>query len=224
MKSGYVIGTNYLEHTASIALYGRIDWREDYPDIVPTDDSTAQQTNAANALLDRMYHTLRRKAALQAAYDLTVVPTIYEAWPGQTIHVAYHEWVDGYHAVDIDAALVVLEVTQQVTATGPRLTSFVVSSVDVWPDNDERYLSQIVSNGLSSRSFDTAATGLSSVLAGTPTQMSVKAGQITSINRAIPVTDTWWPAPNHSFDRFRTRGGVIVEVQQTNLGDPEASE
>ncbi len=51
----------------------------------------------------------------------------------QTIRVVYRDMAQN---VDIDADLLILEVTTEVQADGPRTTGMVVSTVDRWPESD----------------------------------------------------------------------------------------
>ena len=145
--AGYVLGAAgaYLENTAAIGTYGRIDNREDYPDIAPTDASAAQIINAANALYDRVYEALRRKCQIQYAYSLEVIPSRYEVWPGQTIRMDYHKWVDAFHAVNISSlALWVLETTQIIDASGLQTVALTVATVDYWATNDFRAVAKLM--------------------------------------------------------------------------------
>jgi hypothetical protein len=211
---------NYIEHTASIATYGRIDQMIDYPDITADDASLPQLVNASNALFTRAYHDLRRKCTLQSAYTMTLVPSRYEVWPGQTIIVKYDEWADWYHAVAINETLYILEVQQQVGTEGPRTVALTVATVDYWPDNDARAYARIVRSLRNLAGTDTPATAQTTVAAGVPTQLSVSGGQITSIARVVPVADGVYPIEgSKAIKRLRIRSGQIVEIQTYDLPD-----
>lgn len=90
---------------------------------------------AANALFDRALEYLRTHGAPQAFYDLTVAQVPIIILPGSTIDVVYHEYVDGYHAVDIDTIaagepLVILATTLEVDNSGAVTTALEVATID----------------------------------------------------------------------------------------------
>lgn len=215
-RAGYTLNTtsNYLECDAAVAIYGRIDKREDYPDIAPVDASNAQIVNAANSLFDRVYNALRRKSTLQYAYDLSVVPSTYQIWPGQKLRVVYDEWVDGYHALAINLDLWVLEVNQVIDASGIYVADLIVATVDYWPNNDYQAVANLMGNVETQRSVDLPATGYTSISAGNPVSIDVQNGQVVSVGRVVPLSDGIYP-PNPSTDTlkwFKLRSGMMIEL------------
>jgi hypothetical protein len=90
---------------------------------------------ASNALFDRALEYLRTHGAPQEFYDLTVAQVPKIILPGSTIDVVYHEYVDGYHAVDIDTVadgepLVILATTLEVDNSGAVTTALEVATID----------------------------------------------------------------------------------------------
>ena len=212
--SGYTLGTlgAYLECDAAIAIYGRIDKREDYPDIAPVDTSAAQIVNAANTLYDRVYEALRRKCQLQYAYSLEVIPSKYEVWPGQTIRVDYHEWVENFHVVNIsDLALWVLETTQTIGDSGAQTVAFTVATVDYWSLNDYRAVAKLMGKVETDRSVDLPATGYTSIMAGVPVNIGVKNGQVVAVGRVKPAPDGWYSPEDMT--KIKLEHGVITSVE-----------
>jgi hypothetical protein len=211
--SSYTIGPGgaYLEADAAVAIYGRIDHREDHPDIVPANASEAQTIHAANTLFDRVYNALRRKCQVQQAYALEVVPSVYEVWPGQSVYVDYHEWVDGWHAVNIAADLVVLENTVRITQDGLRLVALQVATVDFAPTDDYHTVARLIGQTRQDRSKTLPATGISSASAGTPATINVANGRITSIGRVNPVDDGWYTLS--ALSKIKITNGIVTKVQ-----------
>lgn len=200
----------YLENTNASAVYGRIDRREDYPDIAPIDASDTQIKHAADMLLARMVSALRRKSQLQYAYTIEVAPGKYDVWPGQTIQVVYHEWVDGYHAVNIDATLWVLEVNQRITSAGVHVAGLTVATVDYTPANDYSAVARMMGSVRQERSTSLPASSFSSNRAGVPVALNIKNGQIAGIRRVNAVEDRWHDAQNIS--QIKTTNGIITAV------------
>lgn len=202
----------YLENETATAVYGRIDRREDWPDVAPIDGSQAQVIHAANALYARALATLQRHSQLQYAYQLTVAPSRYNVWPGQTIRVVYHEWVDGYHAVDIDATLWVLEARQQVTSAGLRTVALTVATVDYAPANDYNAVARLMGSVRQERSTEQPASGYTSNSAGVPVSLTVRNGQVVAVGRARPVDDNWYTLA--SIRRIKVEKGLVTNVER----------
>ncbi len=213
-KAGYTLGAGgaYLEADAAVAIYGRIDKREDYPDIAPSDASAPQIVNAANTLYDRVYEALRRKCQLQYAYSLAVVPNQYPLWPGQTIHVEYHEWVEEYHSVNIDTDLWVLEVAQTVSASGVQIIGLTVATVDYWSTNDYRAVAKLMGKVQTERSVDLPETGYTSVGSGTPSYIAVQNGQVVSIGRTTTAPDGSYPPEGQFIAAIIIKNGLITQI------------
>jgi hypothetical protein len=197
-----------LEADAALATYGRIDSREDYPDIAPTDVSTTQVQNAANTLYDRVFNRLRKLCELQYAFSLTVVPGKYLVWPGQTIVVDYHEWVEGFHAVDISEELWVLEVSQTITESGVQTVSFTVATIDYMPVTDSRAIARMMGDVQTTRSVDIPATGYSNNARGVPVTLDVLNGQVVALGRVIPIANGVYSP----VDTLLIHNGIILAV------------
>lgn len=214
-RPGYYLSAaaNYLERTDAVALYGRIDKREDFPDIAPSDMSRPQIINAANSLFDRAWQTLRRRAHPQYAYKLSVIPAEYPLYPGQTIHVVYHEWVDGYHAVAIDTIasnepLWVLEVTQSIGPDGILIVDPVVATIDFWPDTDSRAVAKTMGDVQLQRAVELPQEGYTDTAYGVPVDIKVINGQVVSVTRVIPIADD----THDTTDIIKTQSGIIVDM------------
>ena len=212
-SSGYVLAADgsYLEASGPATVYGRIDRRMDFPEITPVDVSEAQVIHAATGLFMRTYHALRRLSQPQYAYRLDVAPGRYDVWPGQTLRVIYHEWVDGFHAVDIDANLVVLEISQRVDAAGVRLASLTVATVDMAPSNDYQAVARLMGSVQTQRAARLPESGLTSRAAGAPVGMTVINGQVTAVRRVRPVDDGWYELSE--IGRVRIQGGVVTYME-----------
>ncbi|RPI64530.1 MAG: hypothetical protein EHM48_00640 [Planctomycetaceae bacterium] len=127
--AGYTIGSDsrgyYLEHTATWSAYGI----ERY--------MTIKDINDADTLAEAVYEWMRRRLAAQKSYKLTVTKLDRQLSPGEMIRAVYHRFVDGYHAININALLYILETTVRVDAGGIRTVAMQVSTADAWPENDE---------------------------------------------------------------------------------------
>lgn len=211
-REGFKIGTDgaFVEAVDAVTLYGRIDHREDYPEIAPLDVSEPQMIHAANALYERVYHELRRRSQLQYAYALTVAPSVYPIWPGQTVQVDYHEFVDGYHAVNISAELWVLEATTRITPDGLRTVGLTVATVDYAPGNDYQAVARLMGSVQTERSTSLPASGYNSAGSGVPTGISVNNGQVTAVRRTRVVDAGWYDLRNY---RVRVVDGLITYLE-----------
>lgn len=205
------VNREYIEHSEAAAVYGRIDRREDWPDIAPVDGSKAQMIHAANALYGRALLALQRHSQLQYAYRLTVAPSHYVVWPGQTILVEYHEWADGYHSVNVAAELWVLETDQQITSAGLRTMALTVATVDYAPANDYSTVARLMGSVRQERSTEQVASGYSNNSAGVPVHLTVRNGQIVGLGRVRPVDDGWYTLSG--IQRIKVEKGLIANVQ-----------
>lgn len=115
------------------ATYGRIERYLSWKDVAPISNSDTDIQSAANVLYDTMFAQLNRDSAPQFAYRLSVAGLQSRVYPGETIRAIYHRWVDGYHAVNIDNDLCILEATTQIDGEGLRTVALAVSTVDAWP-------------------------------------------------------------------------------------------
>jgi hypothetical protein len=79
----------YIEDAASIAAYGVIERTFQAKNIAALSNSTADLTNAANALYDLASAWLQRNAVLHDVYKISVKKTKANILPGQTARVDY---------------------------------------------------------------------------------------------------------------------------------------
>ena len=190
--AGYTLNTTegWLQNDAVAATYGRIDNPVDYPDIVALNNSHDAQAYAGNALLKRAYEELRRGSQLQEAYQLSVLPALYPLYPGSTIYVSYHVWTaDGYHAVNIEETLWVLDVATQVAPSGAVYTvGLTVAKVDTYPTFDGMRTAQAINTARSSRAVTPPNRGLTDSNIGEVAGLYVKNGSVTQVVKKKPIT------------------------------------
>jgi hypothetical protein len=144
--SGYALmtvgGFQMVKHTATYATLA--GWRGvSMKDIGPSTTDQRAREYAANQLLDAAIAWLERHRGENYAYSLEVVHLPKVIYPCQTIRVVYHRWVDGYHAVNVDADLVVLSSTTQIDASGIQTVALTVSTIDAWPLSDTEVLARM---------------------------------------------------------------------------------
>jgi len=134
--SGYTLDTdaNYLEIDAGVAAYGRIERQITWDEITLGSETAASIEAAGNALLARAKTWLAINSVAYASYTLAVIYPNADIEPGMLLPVAYHEFADGYHAVNIDASLVVLAVRLQIDRTGVRTVQIEADTVGEWHD------------------------------------------------------------------------------------------
>jgi hypothetical protein len=149
--AGYTLATiagyPMVYHTAgyaALAGWHGVSMKEIGPSTV---DQRAREY-AANQLLAAAVVWLERHRGENYAYSLEVAHVPQVIYPCQTIHVVYHRWVDGYHAVSIDADLVVLSSTTQIDNTGIQTVALTVSTIDAWPLSDTEVLARLVKQAL----------------------------------------------------------------------------
>lgn len=133
--TGYAIspGSNYIVNntTEADATIGRIERVVSFKDV-----------KDANTLAEAAYQWLVRHSSEYKSYRLTTGPVRTSAvstafLAGRTIRVVYHKWVDSYHAINIDADLVILEVASHYRSNGQQKLDFIVATLDRWPESDD---------------------------------------------------------------------------------------
>lgn len=129
--SGYTLdaANNYIKRDATESGYARIERVENFKDV-----------KNADMLAEMAYEWLERHSAAEDFYRMKVGKVDAALYPGTTLKVRYQSWVDGYHAIDIDDTLVVLEASTEVDVNGVRVTDLQVASVDRYPNNDANIL------------------------------------------------------------------------------------
>jgi hypothetical protein len=146
--AGYTLNaaSNYIKRDATETSYARIEQKVDFKDV-----------KNADMLAEQAYEWLERHSAAEKFYRADVAQLDLALDPGDWIQVYYQQWVDGYHAVDIDANLIVMEVTRNVDASGVRTANLLFSSTDRYPNSD----SDTLVNGINqSQAFYTHAQPL----------------------------------------------------------------
>jgi hypothetical protein len=122
IAAGYALGSDakgfYLEHTATWASYG-IEAKRTW-----NDQAEAQ------SLSEMAYEMIRRSLTVTRSYSLSVSGLTTALLPGQSIRVIAHQWVDGYHAINIDADLVILSVHNRLDGEGMRTVGLTCSTID----------------------------------------------------------------------------------------------
>lgn len=152
--AGYILSkvNGYLEHAAGAMIYGRIEAALRFSELSAQQEDSyfIHPTMVANALFDRALEWLRTRAVAQDYYDLAVTKAGVLR-PGQTINVVYHEFVDGYHAVDIDTVfagtpLYILAATMQVDGEGFYTVALEVATADRQATDDVGVLTSTIEN------------------------------------------------------------------------------
>jgi hypothetical protein len=87
-------------------------------------------------LAERAYEELERHCAAEKFYRLELTGPNTVLTPGSTLRVVYHRWVDAYHAVNVDADLIILSVKNRVDADGYRTVSLECGTIDRHPETD----------------------------------------------------------------------------------------
>lgn len=134
--AGYTLNKpdNYLEYDAGSP---RVDAIVTWGDIGKGDDENATDASVSNTLYHQAYNYLRQRVSGQTTYDLAVVGLGAQVDPGDTLHVVAHAWMDGYHAINVDDDLTVLETRTIIEREAAGLShEFSLSSTDMWPDSD----------------------------------------------------------------------------------------
>ncbi len=138
--TGYTLsaGGNYVEHDAGVAAFGRIERVERFGEIAAHQEGSwlVLPRMVANALFDRTVEYLRTRAVEQSYYALSVVDLSETLLPGQQVDVVYHDYVDGYHVVDIDDTLTLLGTTVRIDERGVTTVALEVATIDRQPQTD----------------------------------------------------------------------------------------
>jgi hypothetical protein len=142
--AGYALdtATNTVTRTDAEATYGRIERVLDFREIGPVSNTTPDLQAASNMLLQAAVEHLRRYGNPQRAYRLSLTNTSALLRVGTTVRVVYRKLVDGVPRFDLDASLLLLEVSRSIDADGMQTTGVVVSTSDRLPQSDSSYLAQ----------------------------------------------------------------------------------
>lgn len=214
--SGFTLSKpdSYIENNTSQATYGRIDRVESFSDIIAVDSSTSAKIEAANSLFDRGLVALKRASQLQTSYSISVIPSLYRLFPGPSIRVIYHEWVDGYHSVNIDATLTVLEVQEQIGVDGVKTSGLTVATVDTWPIDDSRAIARSMGDVQTRQAVKAPQTGLSMAVNGAIVGINIENGMVVNAVREKGLADGKYPRPGYTggVDSLTLRNGQIVAI------------
>lgn len=125
--AGYTLdaASNYIKRDATESGYARIELPVSIKDIKNPD-----------MLAEQAYEWLKRHSQAEQFYRAEVAKLDGSLNPGELLQVYYQQWVDGYHAVDINASQVVLEVSTRVDVQGVRVADLQFASVDRYPNTD----------------------------------------------------------------------------------------
>jgi len=143
--AGYTRGSDslgyFLKHDASDTA-NRIDGMRAFKEIAVSAGTSGARAAAANTLQQATYQELAQHlpTAPVKTYSLAVVGLDVEIRPGDLLRLIYRKMVGSYQAANIDAALVVLETTDELTANGARTIGMTVGTVGRWPQTDTETL------------------------------------------------------------------------------------
>ena len=87
----------------------------------------------------------------------------------------------------------------------------LVATVDRWPETDGRYLAGLSGQVQSIRGVDAVNARYSSTGAGVLTNLDVRHGAVSGVNRVLPVSDGRYSL--YMMESFRLESGVIVQVE-----------
>lgn len=137
----------YIRDDTAVAVSGTIERHVSFPDVTPKTTGGTDVTNASNQLFDIAVAHLVRVCKPQELYELSVTKLDKAIEPGQTVDVVYSETdeTSGYKIVNINATLLVLEVTTEMDNQGVRTAGLVVSNTlkDPLEDVISRKLAQL---------------------------------------------------------------------------------
>lgn len=212
LPTGYTLNASagYIEGpTASITEYGIIESSQEYSEIEATDVSASARVNAANTLVRRALQDLMRFNSPQVAYNLKVMPSTYDVWTGQKIRVTYHEWVDAFHSVNIDAELWVLETQFDVNDDDLRTVGLVVSTVDRQAVSSIDWLVKSIKTSRISRSQPSPLSALTTTNKGVPVSLGIENGMVTRINREASGIDGRY----EGIQALTFRNGLVTAIE-----------
>lgn len=123
---------HYIEHIDSVAENGPIERHVSYRDI------TAPSAIAAAALID-----LQRNVEPLDTYRVTLEKVAAAIKPGQTLHVEYHDSIDGYRPIDLNGPLFVLEAQLEIDVDDTHTVGVLLSNQRRWPVTTRTVLAQL---------------------------------------------------------------------------------
>ena len=194
-------GNSFLENWAAIAAFGLIERWAEFGEISAQQSQTLSThvTYTADAVHDKAVEFLRQHGVVVRQYSLSIARFAALLRPGDTIHVVYHEWVDGVRTVRIDSvadanALYILASTLRVDASG------------------------IGTIGLDVSTMDRKALTDADVVVGLARERRSDSGNVTNIiHGAVPTT---FPIPDYVLTRFEDQ--LIYGTFQWRVGNLQA--
>lgn len=149
--AGYTLGSDskghYLQHTSTWSSYGIEAVR------VWNDQLTAQ------GLMETAYEMQRRSITPNESYTLNLIGLTSTIAPGSTIRVIAHQWLDNFHAVNIDGDLTILSVSNQLDAQGLHTIGLTCSTTDRPVMDDTAVLVDRLSQVVSTMTYDQPVAG-----------------------------------------------------------------
>lgn len=118
---------NWIENTPSVNSLGLRRERWWTASVIRALNSSQAQA-ASNALFDAAVAALRLHSETATTYRADVVRVNRDLPVGQTIRVQYDEWIDDYHATEIDDRFVIIGVTRQINDAGVQIVGLEISS------------------------------------------------------------------------------------------------
>jgi hypothetical protein len=187
--AGYTIDTanNFIKYDSADTA-NRIEDVVTINTIAEIGTSSTDQESASNQLAVAAYEELRRRIVAVKTYKLTVTKLDAEIKVGETINVSYRKTIDGYVAVNINADLVVLEVSLSYGASGVPSAALTVATVDRYPV--------------------TGAAGVVQSMAG---NQQANSGTVQKAARALTAESVSSPSFTTGSIPFVTTGGIYTQ-------------
>jgi hypothetical protein len=218
--AGYTLDTtnNYLKCDATETAYGRIEVVQAWSDIVAKDTSGTQKAEAADALFDRALEFLQEHATPLETYSANVLKLSRPLLPGYRVRVVYDEFVDGYHAVAVDAVLWVIDTTTEINASGVHMTGLQMATLPRAPQTSAGLSTNSMAQSTGLAAVAPPTLGRNSTALGTPSFISVENGMVTAINRVAGVSGTFETGQGGlgNMGEIRVENGIIVAVTEAS--------
>jgi hypothetical protein len=218
--AGYTLDTtnNYLKCDATETDYGRIEYDLPCADIVARDTSDTQKQKAADALFDRALEYLQQHAEPIESYQMDVLKLARPLLPGYRVRLIYHDWVDGYHAMNVDKVLWVTETATEIDANGIRITGLQLATIDRYQASSESFSLSTSTQTTGLAAINPPQIGSTNVERGVMTYAVVEDGLITQSSKVIGVTGSWLvgfsSVPGNNDGRITVVDGVVTHVQE----------
>jgi hypothetical protein len=135
--AGYTldIANNFIEKDSATP---RISRSEPFQEIRAVDASATGDVHAPNQLFRAALARLQRNDAAHSFYTVKVIKLTRLIKPGATIHVVYRRVVGSYVARNVNAHLLILEVTNEISEQGVLSATLLLGTIDRYPATDAR--------------------------------------------------------------------------------------